>query len=1687
MNEENKKNTDKIIRLVEYLTALARINAKIVRTLDDYRKIFWVHSIPKEPKYCFTQAWGQEEDHDSDVWIEVIKFQEPGLPKIPAKCADWVKQETLRNTKDFPELHDSIAVERTEENPETGEIYTVTDTLHIKNYPDIQKAWDEYLEKHWMPWTELYNRYASVQKVYADLFHIYQEQQKLGEQYELIFCKGLLNWKTPSGHEAKRHIIVAKASLEFEPHRGKFTVKQAVDGDQVGIELDMLDVQDQPQNVRQLVEDGRNNIGANLWSRTDIDAVLTSIANSLADSGQGEYLPDHIKPEHNPLTNKPTVEFAPALILRKRSMRDLERLLLSIKEQVEAGETIPDEFLDLCESLSEKNGGQIEDYSSGLGGLAEEEVYFPLPANDEQRRIIRTLDRQKGVLVQGPPGTGKSHTIANLICHLLATGKRVLVTAKTPRALQVLHDKLPSEIKPLCINLLSQGTEERESLERSVAGILTRLDRREESNNGYRIQNLENRIDASRRDKAETDNKIMALRESETFTHNVANGQYSGTAAQIARALRKDSEHFTWFTDTPIQEDSLPLTQEEINCLCRDIVDIDLETEKELSLFLPECEKLPEGKAARGDFQKESEALKKAGEGKERLNSQEGKALIHAGKDKIEPLLEYLADFSATSETVRQRPMLWIEKAVYDVLTDRDTPWKELLRLSKQHANDLHGLAIQVDNIDVNIPKDMDRKKVLHDAKVLRNHFDTGGGAGVWIFKPKVVREQGDLIGKVKVDGLDCNNSDTLTKLINYLTVEQELNYIWSLWAGKTDRSNGTFPLQIAEIDELHEALESIINLYDKREAAKEKLQKIQGLRAPRWEDNSSIHSLAEDCRIALAQIDYKTINQKLVKIQNGLSNFATRSNAHPINGHISKAFQERNSDSYCKLLEEAEELRKKAENVNKKRQLIGKLAETAPSLAGQLARYNETQLWAERLDKLPKAWSWAQGTTWLEDFLKADLDSLERHTKRLDKEIRNDIADLASVKAWQFCFARMKEDHKRHLMSWQQSMKRLGKGTGKWAHTHRKNAQTHLNECKDAVPAWIMPLHRVYETVDAGAGIFDVIIVDEASQCGPEALPLMYLGKRVLVVGDDKQISPEAVGINREQVQQLMRNFLFDFSHADSFDVESSLFDHGRIRFSNRISLREHFRCMPEIIRFSNDLCYRTDPLIPLRQYPPDRLEPLKAMAVQNGYREGAGNRVINRPEADALIEIIEKCCKDDRYQGMTMGVIVLQGEAQAYHIEEKLLQRIGAEEMENRRLICGNPYSFQGDERDIIFLSMVAAPNERIGAMTKASDQRRFNVAASRAQDQMWLFHSATMNHLSKQCFRRRLLEHFLNPMSHISQALGEDAEELSKRAFQANRMIEKAPSPFDSWFEVDVALQVAGCGFRVVPQYEFADKRIDLVVQGEKSQLAVECDGDFWHGADAYTADMERQRKLERCGWNFFRIRESRYYADPEKALEPLWSLLERMGILSLTATHEQDAEPEDDNGYDEDEIEYEIIKESEPIETSAKKDETPSEPLTQQQELWMERGSSDIPKDIHQALKEDITGFMSIPELMKMKSRLVKAKPVRLRINEEEYEVKNWANVDEVFVTWLIDHGILQKTQLPIYSSKKKYFINATDQHSLPDLDGSWKRVREHFWIDVKYNVPCHIKNINQALEQLNPKERVKVSLLVDTVG
>ena len=430
------------------------------------------------------------------------------------------------------------------------------------------------------------------------------------------------------------------------------------------------------------------------------------------------------------------------------------------------------------------------------------------------------------------------------------------------------------------------------------------------------------------------------------------------------------------------------------------------------------------------------------------------------------------------------------------------------------------------------------------------------------------------------------------------------------------------------------------------------------------------------------------------------------------------------------------------------------------------------------------------------------------------------------------------------------------------------------------------MPLHRVAETIKPGSELFDIAIIDEASQSGPEALLLAWLAKKLVVVGDDKQIRPTYAGVDFQDVNQLRERYIRELPHADAYSVEHSFFDLAEIRYEGRIRLREHFRCMPEIIQFSNNLSYANEPLIPLRQYGAGRLEPtVAARHVPDGYQYGAGARSVNPPEAEAVVEEIVRISREQAYADKTVGVISLVGDAQSREIETRLIRRLGPEETERRQLVCGDAYAFQGDERDVMFLSMVSAPREgrSIRAMTDADTQRRFNVAASRAKDQLYLFHTATLADLNPTCLRYQLLQYCLDPQVATPDVAGLDLSELERLAVHVHREPGNQPDPFESWFELDVFLCVARRGYRVIPQFEIAGCRIDLVVQGMDGSLAVECDGDAWHGADRYEQDAARQRDLERCGWTFWRVRESVFRLDPGEALRDLWETLKAFGIL------------------------------------------------------------------------------------------------------------------------------------------------------------------------------------------------------------
>jgi len=206
------------------------------------------------------------------------------------------------------------------------------------------------------------------------------------EEYELVLGLGLLTWRTPSNHIVCRHLVTAKASLDFEAKLGKFTVAPDPDGPRLTVELDMLDAQEQPFRAQQTAVEGLLSAGENPWDRSSVDPVLHSLAKAF--DALGEYHPECLKPSNVNTLGKPLVEFVPALILRKRSLKGLQETLTKMYTQISEGCVIPTEFLDLAEGECIRSRHGADQLSERSTHIKENDptIYFPKLSNEEQRQ-----------------------------------------------------------------------------------------------------------------------------------------------------------------------------------------------------------------------------------------------------------------------------------------------------------------------------------------------------------------------------------------------------------------------------------------------------------------------------------------------------------------------------------------------------------------------------------------------------------------------------------------------------------------------------------------------------------------------------------------------------------------------------------------------------------------------------------------------------------------------------------------------------------------------------------------------------------------------------------------------------------------------------------------------------------------------------------------------------------------------------------------------------------------------------------------------------------------------------------------------------------------------------------------------------------------------------------------------------
>jgi very-short-patch-repair endonuclease len=1361
--------------------------------------------------------------------------------------------------------------------------------------PDrIYREFEGWLDK-WRTWAAERRRADALQPLYDFLEEVAKEIEQRDDEYELVLCRGLVRWTTPDGTLLRRHLVTE----QLMPTVDRKTAEVAVASTGVSrrYEDSMLFgalqsyQHDRGGEIRQQAEDA-------FTSNQPSDEIMAHLGEWIGRCLNTEVRaasPDAQNREPGPILE---ISDTPALILRPRSKALLAEAYKHIARELKDPETpVAVALAQLVLDTEPEQRWQWIAHQGGVSGdFLGEDPRFPLDANAEQERVMELLRSETGVVVQGPPGTGKTHTIANLVSALLARGQRVLVTSQKDQALRVLRDKIPQELRHLCVLLAGGSKNAALELEQGLTALSAAVATSDRPALEREAQLLADERVGLRSEAARLNGQIRELREVENLRHHpvvpwYSTTDYSGTLGDIVREVKQKESQYDWLpraTGTSALEGSPPLTAEELIRLRGLLLSDSEQRQRRSGQWIPAAAELPslgtfvklitaESQAhAQATSQETAESRRLAA-----LGDHDFAQLEQLGRDLTYWLLQLGFDESGVQRTAPD----WAVRALNDLLAGRGQGlWGALLSVRQEAPRIQEQINTQGVNYVVRIkPIGAEQlgaaRGALDAGTAFANYLYHGGKfkSGKW----RVSREQTNaatFLGMVTVNGAVPTKYADVQAAVQRLEAEVSALLLIEQWANcgveiAGERSAQTLSNLVDKSQELT-YIDQILYLHEQLIT----LLAPTGL-APTVNSLSRITTILKAGTAALSQVRYQRLRNQVDALKQRVGGAAARTDACPELAQLLVALEDREAAAYEEGLVVIARAREEQAAANQLRDLRGRLRTAHPPLLARLEETAWDETWESRLPETPDAWAWRQAEQFILGKRTAEQERrLTRQYMKLEDQIQSVTARLAASEAMWHCLDRMTDDHARALRTYQEHMVNLGAG-----HTPRKRqfqaaARAAMEKAKTAVPAWVVPLPNLLENLPAERNSFDVVIVDEASQVGVEQLFLLWLAPRVIVVGDNKQCTP---GENRlgkhERVFNQLDRYLGDADRDIQllFSPKTNLYGLLSARSGKDavVRLREHFRCVPEIINWSSNQFYELNGapgLIPLRERRADDLPPLIVQPVSGGFTEGRDANIHNEIEAKLIAEQLQGCIQDRRYKGKTFGVVVLQGRRQVKVIEHEINTRLSPEVREERKIRVGVASDFQGDERDVVFLSMVVAKPPR--AKKATTFRQAYNVAASRARDQLWLFSSVSLSDLNPEDLRASLMGYMQDPPSTYGRSPALDEVSDSTPC-----------SPFESLLEQRVFREIKALGYYVVPQYAVGLSRLDLVVVGDGARVGVECDGHRFHTSpDQVLSDARRDRELSRMRWEVIRIRESEFEFDQQRELTPLWDALEQRGI-------------------------------------------------------------------------------------------------------------------------------------------------------------------------------------------------------------
>lgn len=1472
-------------QLYKYVRNLTAARLKVVQNINKQDHVNYLKDILSEESEYINYR-GQNLDEELGLFDDgvILSVRRPDdfysqCPKPPKVLDDWL-QAGWDNPRKEPAIVETKIVPS---KPGSGT--DVPDLEFFESSDNRVRAYNEWKLKR-DEWAYQYRKHSNARTLFDNLFLMHQELERDSDTIELVVGEGLFIAKNP---KIEHPIITKQLKTEYDARRNEIKIFDT--DEESRIYTTLLTRVENISTTR--FNEFINRINENDIHPLDtenIQPILKEFLRAMSPNSQVLKADEEILPNSQ---SRFFLRMNPVFFVQKKHDPSIEAID-EIIEDIEENQNVPKHILNIVSSTGENAEERppltLEQQLAEVGG-EDVDILLAKEANSEQLEIARRINYQDAVLVQGPPGTGKTHTIANLIGNFLSEGKTVLVTSHTSKALRVLKEKIYEPLRDLSVSLLDNESEELQNAVDRITQITS------ENNSNSLLKKVESSEKARREvidQLAETRKKIFNIKYSE-IKNIVINGEEI-SPIDAAKYVNKYALDYSEIIPGKVKLNvGLPLSNQELIDLYSTNGQLSMQEELELDVNAVEMDSImsPE------DFAQNCAQIK---DNENRIyeilnpldlhwNSNQDEASINLASNDGSQVFSIKADDEAAVQELKnyianmENPENWQINAIAAGQSNggQKNIWLNLINKlieTKEYSDSIiEHLTFRVFTIKPELPISLRDLAIKLEKE--KNKFK--GIQRLFGSKNKTILEEYVLIDGQSISSLE--DAEIFSQYLRLEMLREESALMWDRLIGfeNPDKAyyklNETYPESIAfnfvediirYLNWSHYELPVIMDLitragFNLNEIFPE--NKLLSVDNRIKRDYTTISNIVNPlCDLILINFEVDEIKNNLNSYKKSLTSEGTKSSSSI---ELERAFDSYDVDLYKKSYDSILNVYNK-KNIKKTRnELLDKLRDFAPEWASAIASRIGIHAKAQVPEDIDKAWTYKQYEGILDDLLDEPFAELQDQSVKLSKHYRELTGEQSKYSAWYHLVKKTERNPalRSSLNSWELAMKKIGKGTGKKAPRFKAEARRLMAQCQEAVPVWIMPMRQAIESFSPQDNKFDVVIVDEASQSDLTSLAVLYFAKKVIIVGDDKQVSPLGVGASDHQGNQIAESTIAKhIPNWKLFTGNTSLYDVAKLTFSP-IMLKEHFRCVPEIIDYSNKESYDYK-IKPLRAASDTNLSPAVIEYRTDGRRSETNKT--NKVEAETITALIKACLENEEYQDKTFGVISLLGNEQARLISEMLLKEIGAKTMDDHNIICGDASQFQGDERDVIFLSMVDSnegegPLRKRGEGIESSTKKRYNVATSRARDQLWLVHSLDMsNDLKEGDIRRNLLEYVKNPSAYALAS--ESVEALS-----------------DSPFEEEVAKKLLARNYKIEQQHKVGAYSIDMVILQDGRKIAIECDGERWHsGEEKVREDMERQTILERLGWEFIRIRGSEYYRNPEAAMERVFNQLSIMGI-------------------------------------------------------------------------------------------------------------------------------------------------------------------------------------------------------------